>query len=235
MVFEFHFAGWLKRASEDFHHHCRFLQDVGADVAVVSEQTRSIQSLDANIFTEKPLFTENEWERLASGLETLGEIAQIYDLDMVYHPHLGTGVQTKTEVDQLMAMTKKDCVHLLYDTGHAYVSDGEWLAPLITHLSRVKHVHFKDVRDDVLTEAKQQSLSFRHAFLKGMFTVPGDGAIDFTQVYQVLIDSGYTGWVVVEAEQDPILAHPLEYALKARAYIDQKLLKLKEENAWGYV
>lgn len=214
----------LKQTLEEFHHHCRFLQAVGADVAVVSEQTRSIQSSSANIFTDKPLFTDDEWERLSAGLETLGQIAKTYDLDLVYHPHLGTGVQTKAEVEKLMAMTNKDYVHLLYDTGHAYVSDGEWLPLLITHLSRIKHVHFKDIREDVLIEAKLQSLSFRHAFLKGMFTVPGDGAIDFTQVYQVLIDSGYNGWVVIEAEQDPSIAHPLEYALKARAYIDQKLL-----------
>jgi inosose dehydratase len=176
------------------------------------------------VFTEKPFFSDKDWEKLCLGLNELGKIAEQYDLKLVYHHHMGTGVQTLEEVDRLMENTDPDHVHLLYDTGHIYVSDGEYMTLLKKHLDRIKHVHFKDVRKEVLEQCKLEGKSFLQSFLSGMFTVPGDGCIDFTEVYQTLIENNYKGWIVVEAEQDPSIAHPLEYALMARRYIEEKLL-----------
>lgn len=209
-----------------FHKHCSYLREVGASVAVVSEQTYSIQGLDQNVYVEKPTFTDSEWEELCNGLNELGVIAEQYDLKLVYHHHLGTGVQTIEEVTRLMENTDPEHVHLLYDTGHIFVSDGDYMTLLTTHRDRVKHVHFKDVRNTVMDECRNQGKSFVQSFLSGLFTVPGDGCIDFTNPYKVLLNSNYEGWIVIEAEQDPSVAHPLEYALKARRYIDEKLLEL---------
>ncbi|MDN4526446.1 myo-inosose-2 dehydratase [Fictibacillus fluitans] len=216
----------LEAATQAFHKHCEYLKEVKAAVAVVSEQTYSIQGTEKNVFTEKPSFTDEEWEQLCQGLNELGKIAEEYDLKLVYHHHMGTGVQTLAEVDRLMENTDPNLVHLLYDTGHIYVSDGEFMTLLNKHLDRIKHVHFKDLRQTVKDHCQQAGRSFLQSFLAGMFTVPGDGCIDFTKIYNKLLESDYSGWIVIEAEQDPSIAHPLEYALKARKYVDKELLPL---------
>lgn len=216
----------IEQAKQDFTNHCAYLEAVGADVAVVSEQTYSIQGTDECVFTQKPTFSSDEWEVLCRGLEALGDIAHEHNLELVYHHHMGTGIQTKAEVDYLMEHTDKTKVSLLYDTGHIYVSDEEVLPLLVDHIERIKHVHFKDVRFDKLAEAKEKHLSFLDSFLLGMFTVPGDGNIDFADVFTVLLEKNYQGWIVIEAEQDPKVANPLEYAKIGRRYIDEQLLVL---------
>ncbi|TWM29031.1 Inosose dehydratase [Bacillus paralicheniformis] len=220
----------IEEAAKEFAAHCQYLKDVHADVAVVSEQTYSVQGLDKNVFKEKPYFNDEEWQRLFAGLNHLGEIAGRYGLKLVYHHHLGTGVQTEEEVDRLMAGTDPALVHLLYDTGHAYISDGNYMNILEKHMDRIGHVHFKDARLKIMEKCKQEGKSFQQAFLQGMFTVPGDGCIDFREVYKMLLKHGYSGWIVVEAEQDPDVANPLEYALIARKYIDRHLLNVPATN-----
>lgn len=215
----------IKQATQDFSEHCAYLKAVNADVAVVSEQTYSVQGTNKNVFTEKPNFTDKEWKLLCEGLNTLGETANKYGLKLVFHHHLGTGVQTKEEVDRLLAGTNPKLVHLLYDTGHIYISDGDYVSLLETHINRIAHVHFKDVRTEVLEQCRSEGKSFLQSFLSGMFTVPGDGLIDFAEIYSFLVQSGYQGWIVIEAEQDPDVANPLEYALIAREYLDTHVLK----------
>nr|WP_249116609.1 myo-inosose-2 dehydratase [Bacillus safensis] len=213
----------LAASVQAFKKHCQYLQDIHASVAVVSEQTYSIQKENINIYQHQPSFTGEEWALLLEGLNELGQIANSYHLKLVYHHHLGTGVQTLSDVTRLLAGTDPRYVHLLYDTGHIYVSDGDYLSLLKLHIDRIQHVHFKDVRKEVMESCRQKELSFSESFLNGLFTVPGDGCIDFNKVYRLLISHGYKGWIVIEAEQNPAIAHPLEYALKARQYIDENL------------
>ncbi|ULT56360.1 myo-inosose-2 dehydratase [Neobacillus drentensis] len=217
----------VEEASKAFHKHCEYLKAVNASVAVVSEQTYSIQGTDKNVFKEKPFFTDTEWDQLGQGLNELGKIAEEYDLKLVFHHHMGTGVQTLAEIDRLMENTNPNHVHLLYDTGHIFVSDADYMTLLNKHINRIHHVHFKDVRTAVKEQCEQEGKSFLQSFLAGMFTVPGDGCIDFTEVYKTLLETNYSGWIVIEAEQDPSVAHPLEYALKARNYINEELLPLE--------
>lgn len=219
------FSGYLIRdginqAKQDFEKHCAFLKAVNADIAVYSEQTYSIQGTDKCVYTEKPDFSDAEWETLASGLNELGEIANRYGLKLAFHHHMGTGVQTKAEVDRLMAATDPNKVHLLYDTGHIFVSDGNALEILHSHFNRIAHVHFKDVRGKKLEECKQANKSFLGSFLHGMFTVPGDGDISYQEIYDYLIQNHYEGWIVIEAEQDPKTANPLEYARLGKNFMD---------------
>lgn len=219
----------IEKTSEDFHAYCAYLQEVEAAVAVVSEQTYSIQGLAQNVFAEKPYFTDEEWTTLCEGLNELGKIAEGYGLKLVFHHHMGTGVQTLEEIDRLMEGTDPNHVHLLYDTGHIFVSDGDYITLIQKHINRIKHVHFKDVRQSVMDECRPAGKSFKESFLAGMFTVPGDGCIDFRQPFNVLEQHGYKGWIVIEAEQDPAIAHPLEYALIARKYLDESLLARVEK------
>lgn len=203
-----------------FIAHRDFLQAMGAKVIVVSEQGHSIQGqLDQPIFANKPVFSEAEWQRLAEGLNKLGALAQEQGMKIVYHHHMGTGVQTAAEIDTLMERTDPNLVYLLYDTGHLVYSGEAHLDVLKKHIKRIKHVHLKDVRSELLPTVKGDKLSFLDSVRLGVFTVPGDGSIDFAPVFAVLAEQQYEGWFIVEAEQDPAKANPLAYAQKARAYI----------------
>ena len=213
----------IEETVEEFIKHRDFLHDMGAKVIVVSEQGHSIQGLmDVPLFKNKPVFTEEEWEKLADGLHHLGKLAQEKGLHIVYHHHMGTGVQTTAEIEKLMDMTDPALVSLLFDTGHLVFSGEEPLYILKKYLSRIKHVHLKDIRQEVVDAVKENELSFLQAVKKGAFTVPGDGVIGFDEVFTILANSEYKGWFVVEAEQDPALANPFEYALKARKFIQEK-------------
>ncbi|ADK05123.1 TPA: myo-inosose-2 dehydratase [Bacillus anthracis] len=213
----------IEETVEEFIKHRDFLHDMGAKVIVVSEQGHSIQGLmDVPLFKNKPVFTEEEWDKLADGLHHLGKLAQEKGLHIVYHHHMGTGVQTTAEIEKLMDMTDPELVSLLFDTGHLVFSGEEPLYILKKYLSRIKHVHLKDIRQEVVDIVKENELSFLQAVKNGAFTVPGDGVIGFDEVFTILANSDYKGWFVVEAEQDPALANPFEYALKARKFIQEK-------------
>ncbi|WFA10120.1 myo-inosose-2 dehydratase [Tissierella sp. Yu-01] len=213
----------FEEVAEEFIKHRDFLHEMGAKVIVVSEQSKSIQGkMDVPVFKQKPYFNDDEWETLTRGLENLGKLAAEKDMKIVYHHHMGTGVQTSEEIDKLMEMTSPELVYLLFDTGHLTYSgeDPEYI--LKKYIHRIKHVHLKDIREDVLKKVKDEDLSFLQGVKKGTFTVPGDGMIDFEPLFRILDEHNYEGWFIVEAEQDPALANPLEYAIKARNYIREK-------------
>ncbi len=207
----------------EFIKHRDFLYAVGARVIGAAEQGHSIQGRqDLSVFDHKPRFTDDEWKRLAEGLNRLGERAAEKGMKLTYHHHMGTGVQTASEIDRLMESTEPDKLGLLYDTGHLVFSGEDYLGILKKWVGRIRHVHLKDVRASLRERAIQEKWSFLRSVKEGVFTVPGDGNVDFVPVFDVLKKANYSGWWVVEAEQDPAKANPLEYALKARRYIKEK-------------
>ena len=124
---------------------------------------------------------------------------------------MATAIETENDVDRLMNFTG-EAAGLLFDTGHITFAGGDALAMAKRHGKRINHVHAKDIRKAVLAGIDFQRQSFLDAVLLGVFTVPGDGMIDFKAVAALLAEIGYEGWVVVEAEQDPKKANPLKYA-----------------------
>lgn len=207
-----------------FLAHRDFLHAMGAKVIVVSEQGNSVQGkMDTPIFGHKHIMDDREWELLCSGLNRLGKLAAEKDMKIVYHHHMGTVVQTSEEIDRLMANTDPSLVYLLFDSGHLVFAGEDPMPVLKKYTGRIRHVHLKDVRTDVLKKVHAENMSFLQAVRAGAFTVPGDGSIDFAPIFQTLLQSGYEGWFLVEAEQDPAKANPLEYAMKARRYIRQQL------------
>lgn len=210
----------FEETAEAFKAHRDFLHAMGAKVIVVAEQGHSIQGImTAPVFDDKPVFTDEEWKKLAEGLEKLGDLAHEKDMEIVYHHHMGTGVQTTEEIDRLMEMTDPDKVKLLFDTGHLVFSGENPIAVYNRHQDRIRHIHFKDIRQETAEEVEKEKDSFLNGVKKGVFTVPGDGMIDFTPIWTAIHASDYEGWIVVEAEQDPAKANPFEYAVKARSYI----------------
>ena len=207
---------------EAFIKHRDFLHALGAKVIGASEQGNSIQGKDVSIFGEKPVYTDEQWELIRKGFNKMGELAKEKGMYFTVHHHMGTGVQTAEEIDKLMKITDPDLVYLLFDTGHLSFSGEDVLGVLKKYVNRVKHVHLKSIRKDVIEDAKVKGYSFLDSVRAGSFTVPGDGDFDFTPVFDILDEAGYEGWVVVEAEQDPAKANPYEYAVLARNYIREK-------------
>ncbi|MBQ6296863.1 MAG: myo-inosose-2 dehydratase [Selenomonadaceae bacterium] len=212
-----------EQVEKDFIAHCEFLHTMGAKFCNVAEQGNSIQGkFDKAVFADKPYNTKEQWKLLTEGLNKLGATAKKIGLTMTYHHHMGTGVQTTEEIDRLMAETDPELVWLLYDTGHLVCSGEDYLAILKKYLPRIRHIHLKDVRMEVRNRVKAENMSFLDGVRAGMFTVPGDGDVDFEPIFDIVNASDYDGWYIVEAEQDPAKANPLEYALKARKYIRDK-------------
>jgi inosose dehydratase len=212
-----------EKTLESFIEKCDFLKAAGSNNIGACEQGHSIQGkMDTPVLTEKPVFTDEEWDKLCLGLNKLAEVAKGKGMVLGYHHHMGTGVQTIEEIDRLMENTSDD-VHLLYDSGHALFAGIDPVYLLKKYANRVNHVHLKDIRMDVFeNKVKKENLSFLNSVVEGVFTVPGDGCIDFSPIFDVLEDVDYKGWMLVEAEQDPAKANPLEYAIKARNYIKEK-------------
>ena len=206
----------------EFIKHRDFLYEMGAKVIVVSEQGHSIQGqMDTPVFEEKHIFTDEEWKKLAEGLNKLGQRAKEKDMKIVFHHHMGTGVQTTSEIDKLMELTDENLVYLLFDSGHLVYSGENPEEILKKYINRVKHVHLKDIRKEIVNQIKEEKLSFLQGVRQGAFTVPGDGCIDFKPLFKILEDNNYEGWFIVEAEQDPALANPFEYAVMARKFIKE--------------
>ncbi len=203
-----------------FREHAEKLFFLGARVIGVSEQGNSIQGrLDLPILKNKPVYSADQWKTVIKGFNEMGQIAKDMGMAFTCHHHMGTGVQTVEEIDYLMDNTDPNLVFLLFDTGHLTFAGIEYLPVLKKHINRIKHVHLKDMRLSVHAEVKANDMCFLDAVRAGVFTVPGDGDVDFKPLVKVLEESGYEGWVVVEAEQDPAKANPFEYAQKARKYI----------------
>lgn len=214
-----------------FINHRDFLYELGAKVIVVCEQGKSIQQReDMSVFTEKPHFTDEEWLKLTQGLEHLGRLAREKDMRIVYHHHMGTGVQTTAEIQRLMDNTDPETVSLLFDAGHLALSGELPLAVFEQYKSRIHHIHFKDIRRDVQQRAQIQDSSFLDSIKQGIFTVPGDGYIDFEPILQAIEAADYKGWIVVEAEQDPAKANPFIYAKNAKNYLNQ--IQRKQEKKY---
>ena len=212
-----------EQVEKDFIAHCSFLKTMGARFCNVAEQGNSVQGkLDVPVFEGKPENMAEQWKLLTEGLDKLGKVAKDMGMTMTYHHHMGTGVQTEAEIDRLMENTNPDYVWLLYDTGHLVCSGEDYLGILKKYMSRIRHIHLKDVRMDVRQRVIDEKMSFLDGVRAGMFTVPGDGDVDFEPIFDYVNKSDFDGWYIVEAEQDPAKANPLEYAQKARKYIREK-------------
>lgn len=205
---------------KEFRDKLAFLRIVGADVVGPNEQTRACQG-NENIGVQegKAVFDNGEWKTMIDGYNKLGRVAKDEGFKLCMHHHMGTGVQTPEEVERFLNDTNPDYVYLTYDSGHFSYNGSDSVAELKKFVSRVGHVHLKDLRRDIQAVGMREDWPFMKAVRQGVFTVPGDGGVDFPSIFKILEDAGYEGWMVVEAEQDPAKANPFEYALKAREYI----------------
>lgn len=202
-----------------------FFEAAGAPCIVYGETARSIQGVRSAPLATKPKLTEAEIAAYGRKISDFADWCAANGMPISYHHHMAAAIETEQELDLLM---KHSSVPLLFDAGHMAFAGGDNLRVIENHHRRITHVHTKDIRREVVDGLDRQSESFLDAVVKGAFTVPGDGSLDFEVIVKALAAKGYEGWFVVEAEQDPKVSPPLEMAKKGHAEL------LRVMSAAGY-
>lgn len=198
---------------ENLEPHLALLEAMGCKTVVWAETTGCVHGSRQAPLSARPVISDDAWPEFARRLSAVAAYVRSRGLWLAYHHHMGTVIETEAEVDRLMELTSDD-VGLLLDTGHMTFAGGDPLAVARRYGPRIRHVHCKDVRTSILQAVLAEDSSFLKAVVDGVFTVPGDGDVDFVPVLSAVAEAGYTGWLVVEAEQDPLKANPFDYACK---------------------
>ena len=190
--------------------HMNLLKEMGTEVIVYCEMDSCVHGDIGLPLSKRPVLDNEQWEEWTDKLSQLAKYTLSHGMKLAYHHHMGTVVQVEEEVDKLMAMTTHD-LGLVFDTGHLIYAGADPLEVYKKHSSRVMHIHCKDVRGEILNRSLETDSSFLNSVLNGIYTVPGDGDFNFPELFKMVSDNNFNGWVVVEAEQDPAKAHPLTY------------------------
>lgn len=190
--------------------HLALLKAMGSTVFVHAETSNAIHGEKGTPLSGTPRLDEAGWKLFGDRLTRFADYVAGQGLRFAYHHHLGTVVERPEDLDAFLKTTG-EVVGLTLDTGHAALGGIDPVAAIKAHPKRIAHVHCKDIRAQVFAGVQEKGQSFLDGVLAGMFTVPGDGAINYGNVMKALAGIGYCGWIVVEAEQDPAIADPRKY------------------------
>jgi len=186
-------------------------KELGASCMAYGETAGTIQNVRHAPLNTKRKLSDDDFKIYGKKLTLFAEFCSDFGMPISFHHHMGTAVETERELDLLMNCTG-EAVHLLFDTGHMTFAGGNSINVINKYANRITHVHTKDIRSSIVDNLDKDKESFLDAVLKGAFTVPGDGNINFKEVVETLAKNNYEGWFIVEAEQDPAKANPLEMA-----------------------
>ena len=230
-------GGWYgsllrTRSAEDewvaMQDHLNLLKLVNSDVFVFADVSGSIQGDQTKRLSTRPTMEDDEFAEYCKKINDISNRLSDEGIPMSYHEHMGTIIQTENDVDRFMNNTNQN-TFLLYDTGHLLFAEANYERVLKNYISKINHVHCKDIRQNILENSLKNDLSFRESFLDGVFTVPGDGCIDYEPLFKILYENNYDKWLIIEAEQDPKKANPLEYAKIGFNYLSITLKKVDYE------
>ena len=208
----------VKQELDLIQEQLKLFQDCKAPCIVFAEVSDSIASDPDRHLSTRPQMDNGEWNNFCKKISEIGKYLEDQGMPLAYHHHMGTVIESQEETERLLENTS-DQVKLILDTGHMLFARGNFIDIAEKFRDRVVHIHCKDMRKNILDKSLKEDLSFRQAFLEGAFTVPGDGFIDYEPFLKLLKKINYNGWLVVEAEQDPAKANPLEYAKKGHNYL----------------
>ena len=214
----------VKEEIEVIQDQLKLFKDCNAPCIVFAEVSGSIQGDPKRKLSSRPQMNNDEWKSFNDKLSDMGKYLEDQGMPLAYHHHMGTVIETEDDTIRLLENTN-DSVKLTLDTGHMLFAKGNSKKILENFSERLIHMHCKDIRKNVLEKSLKQDLSFRGAFLEGAFTVPGDGCIDYKPLFDILKKKNYSGWLVVEAEQDPSKANPFEFAKIGYSYLTKTLDK----------
>jgi inosose dehydratase len=190
--------------------HLGLLQALGCTVFIIAETSNAIHGNRNRALSASPRLDRAGWARFGEKLTEVADHLAAAGMRLAYHHHLGTVVESGEDLERFLESTAPS-VGMTIDTGHAALGGMDAVSLIRAHPQRVVHVHCKDIRGEIFRKIKAEGGSFLSGVLDGMFTVPGDGDIDFRKVVQALAEIGYCGWIIVEAEQDPTIADPRRY------------------------
>lgn len=214
-------SGWhslnlLARSVEEekqaIQPHLDLLKAMGSTVCIVCECSNAIHGDDAVALDDRPRLAGGDWPKFGAAVEAVARYCADQGVVLAYHHHMGTVVESGDEIDRLMAVTGP-ATRLLLDTGHAFFGGGDPEALARRHMGRVAHIHAKNVRPAIMRQVREEGLSFLEGVRRGVFTVPGDpeGGVAFEPVLRIAAGHSYSGWLVIEAEQDPAVRDPVTY------------------------
>ena len=206
--------------------HLDLLKAMGCKVCIVCETSNAIHGNDNAALSDSPVMPADKWAKFGADVEAIAAYCAEQGVTLVYHHHMGTIVETADEIHQFMAHTGPK-THLLLDTGHAWFGGANPEELASRYMGRVAHIHCKNVRPKIAEQVRNQHLSFLEGVRRGVFTVPGDeeGIVDFEPVLKIAAEHDYSGWLVIEADQDPVVRNPFKYqsmGLKALRAMAQK-------------
>ena len=208
----------VKEEIDLIQQQLKLFKDCKSPCIVFAEVSDSIAGDQSKKLSSRPQMRNEEWKDFCIKISEMGKYLQDQGMPLAYHHHMGTVIETQSDTERLIENTS-DEVKITLDTGHMLFAKGNSIKLIEDFKERVIHVHCKDMRENILAKSLEEDLSFREAFLKGAFTVPGDGCIDYKPIFNLLKKNNYSGWLVVEAEQDPKKANPFEYAKKGYKYL----------------
>ncbi|MEI6465318.1 MAG: myo-inosose-2 dehydratase [Verrucomicrobiota bacterium] len=211
----------LAAEEASFRSHLSLLKTLGARVAIVAECTRCLHGTREAALgfgaAPAPQLDNGEWTRLVAGMKRLAAIAADEETKIVYHHHMGTVIQGEADLERLLAAVPE--ISLLLDPGHLAFAGIDPVAVAQRHATRIGHVHLKSVRPAIAERVHREGWSFCRAVSEGVFTIPGDGCVDFPAIFRILSAADYRGWLVAEAEEDPVKVPALPKARAAREYV----------------
>jgi len=199
------------------------LKYLNSDVFIFADVSSSIQSNKNIALSKRPRLNQNEWREYCNKISEISDRLNDIGLPISYHAHMGTIIQSEDDVEKFLELTNER-TNLLFDTGHLFFAQADYKNILMKFISRINHIHCKDIRSNILHDCLKNDLSFRDSFLKGVFTVPGDGCIDYKPLIKILHENDYQDWIIIEAEQDPAKANPFQYAKMGYNYLSDAIL-----------
>ncbi|MCL6699517.1 myo-inosose-2 dehydratase [Sphingomonas sp. NSE70-1] len=196
---------------EALRRHLDLLQSQDCNVFIIAETSNAIHGDRNRSLNQSPDLSDDQWKVFGERMTRVADFVEGQGLRLAYHHHLGTVIESGAELDRFLQVTGQT-VGLTLDTGHAALGGINAVSIMKRFPQRIAHVHCKDVRRSIFESVLSGGNSFLDGVLQGMFTVPGDGNLDFQPLFDALAKMSYAGWVIVEAEQDPAIADPRAYA-----------------------
>ncbi len=215
-------AGDLEREKDQVYAQLILFRSLEAPCLVYGETAGTIQNKRSVPLSNRVILDDDQIKTYGKNLTRFAEWCAESGMPIAFHHHMGTAIESETDLDRLMNWTG-EAVYLLFDPGHMAFAGGSVTNVIKNHAGRISHFHAKDVRMSVINKLNRARESFLDAVLQGAFTVPGDGCLDYNRIVADLAEHGYEGWFVVEAEQDPVKAPPFEYAKIGHAALTEAL------------
>lgn len=196
---------------------CRAIAASGGAVFVVIDRPDEIRVATAGRPGAAPRLDDTQWAGMLDEVAALAAIARTHGLRPVVHPHAGGYIEFEDEIERLVADTDLD---LCLDTGHLAYARMDPAEMIRRHGDRLGHVHFKDIRPDVLARVDAEALSFWEAIEAGIFCPMGEGVVDLVAVFDALDDVGYSGFATIEQDRVPGSGAPLDDLRRSMAVVE---------------